>query len=86
MLKILYLLLEFGSSQCEIIGDFHLPNASLFWPKITLKEQRRAGSCASEPVQKMTGRKELRKKEMVSVINRMCILLSPIQQPALSVH
>jgi hypothetical protein len=62
MLKILYLLLEFGSSQCEIIGDFHLPNASLFWPKITLKEQRRAGSCASEPVQKNDRKKGTPKK------------------------
>jgi hypothetical protein len=56
-------LLEFGSSQCEIIDDFHLPNASLFWPKITPREQFRADSCASEPVQKTTWKKGTPKKE-----------------------
>jgi hypothetical protein len=55
-------LLEFGSSQCGIIGDFHLPNASLFWPKITPREWRRAGSCASEPVQKTMWKKGTLKK------------------------
>jgi hypothetical protein len=50
-------LLEFGSSQCGIIGNFHLPNATLFWPKITPRKQHRAGSCASEPVQKTTWKK-----------------------------
>jgi hypothetical protein len=50
-------LLEFGSSQCGIIGNFHLPNATLFWPKITPRKQHRAGSCASEPVQKITWKK-----------------------------
>jgi hypothetical protein len=86
MFKILYLLLEFGSSQCGIIDDFHFPNASLFWPKIIPREQRRADSCASEPVQKMTWKKGTPKKETVSVINRMCILLSPKQQFALSIY
>jgi hypothetical protein len=56
-------LLEFGSSQCEIIGNFHLPNASLFWLKITPREQRRASSCASESVQKTTWKKGTPKKE-----------------------
>jgi len=56
-------LLEFGSSQYGIIGDFHLPNASLFLTKITPREQRRAGSCASKPVQKTTWKKGTPKKE-----------------------
>jgi hypothetical protein len=55
-------LLEFGSSQCGIIGDFHLLNANLFWPKITPREQRRADSCASKPVQKTTWKKGTPKK------------------------
>jgi hypothetical protein len=60
MFKILYLLLEFGSSQCRIIDDFHLPNASLFWPKITPKEQDRV---RASPFKKRRGRKKLWKKE-----------------------
>jgi hypothetical protein len=77
-------LLEFGSSQCEIIGDFHLSNSSLFWPKITPREQRRA---ASEPVQKTTWKKGTPKKgNGQRNKNRMYILLSLKQQSALSIH
>jgi hypothetical protein len=86
MFKILYLLLKSGSSQCGIIGDFHLLNASLFWPKITPREQRITGLCASEPVQKNDVEERNSEKETVSIINRMCILLSPKQQYALNIH
>jgi hypothetical protein len=55
-------LLEFGNGQCRIIGDFHLPNTSLFLPKITRREQRRTRSCANEPVQKTTWKKGTLKK------------------------
>jgi hypothetical protein len=44
-------------------------------------------SCASEPVQKNdVEERNFEKKKTVSVINRMCILLSPKQQFTLTIH
>jgi hypothetical protein len=74
------------AASVELLTTFTFPMLAYYGPRLLQESSVEQARVRASPFKKRHGRKELRKKETISVIKRMCILLSPKQQFALSIH
>jgi hypothetical protein len=75
------------AASVELLAIFTFPMLAYFGPRLLQESNVEQARVRVSPFKKTTWKKEtLKKKETVSVINRMCILLSPKQQSALSIN
>jgi hypothetical protein len=74
------------AASVELLTTFTFPMLAYFSLILLQESSVEQARVQASPFKKRRGRKELQKKETVSVINRMCILLSLKQQSALSIH